>query len=266
MWRTQLYTDQVGENSINTTDIEDWTITLDDLSQSVVDAMNNGWVGENSITNIEIANDTIELTNLSQATKDAFTEEWWNDYVIWGLTLQWTWNTAADLDNFIWGIKLPNFKVGWSRWWDSGFREWFATVHFLHDYKKGTKVYPHIHWSYKDWSKGGNVSWFIEWSFAKWYNIESFPDTTTIELNQSANWAYSHHIIEADDTQAIPAIELDTDWVLLLRVYRDALQWNDTLDADAFLISMDLHYESDWYLTTSKNPDPTTNTFTKLKD
>lgn len=127
-------------------------------------------------------------------------------------------------------------------------------MHIRHDYKKGTKIYPHIHWSHKS-NKSWDVEWKIEYTYARWYSLDEYPDPTTISLVQTAWEKYEHHIIEADASQAIDLPNMDTDGVILFRIYRDAKEWDDTLDDHAYLINFDLHYESDWYLTTEKNPD-----------
>lgn len=130
--------------------------------------------------------------------------------------------------------------------------ETFANIHILHDYKAGTKIYPHIHWSHIIGSPSGDVKWNIEYSVSKGHSEGTFPAPTTISVVQTAGAQYAHQISEVSGGDAISATNLEPDSVIQFRVYRDPGDGEDTFANDAFLLYFDCHFESDRILTNEK--------------
>lgn len=140
----------------------------------------------------------------------------------------------------------------------STMNEIWVNMHIVHDYAPGTVIYPHIHWTTAG-TNTGNCRWGIEYTFAKGFNFEAFPATTTLYLLAAGSGvAYRHYITEVDISAALPAME--TDGILLMRVFRDAANVLDTLTDTAFGLFVDLHYQSDGMLTNEK-----ARTFTKRR-
>lgn len=126
----------------------------------------------------------------------------------------------------------------------STMNEVWMTFHITHTYAPGTVIYPHIHWTTAG-TNTGTVRWGIEYTVAKGYNQESFPATTTIYLEQaSSGTAYQHYIVEASLGQAIPTTHLETDALIVVRVFRDAAHANDTCTDAAFGLMCDLHVQT----------------------
>jgi hypothetical protein len=84
----------------------------------------------------------------------------------------------------------------------------------------------------------------------------AFPieSTTTVRVTQAgSNTAWMHHIAEVSIADVIPSTNLETDGLIIMRVFRDATNVLDTLTDTAFLLLADLHYQSDKEATPNKN-------------
>jgi hypothetical protein len=169
-----------------------------------------------------------------------------NDYLAPGLALPRNGATAPTLKTFRGNIQAVAFAGS------SGIDETWSTIHILHDYVSGTKVYPHVHWSHINASPSGDVKWNIEYSISKGHSGGTFPAATSISLTQTAAAQYTHHIIETSEGDAIAATELEPDTIIMFRIYRDADDVADTFTDDAFLLHFDVHFESDRTFTPEK--------------
>lgn len=134
-------------------------------------------------------------------------------------------------------------------------QEGFASFHIDHDYALNTNLYPHIHWSCNT-SAIGTVRWGFEYSIAKGHQQQAFPSPTTVYVEQTTDGTpYKHYIAEVSDLNSISGAGIEPDTIILLRVFRDATHINDTLDAQAFGICLDLHYVVDKAATKNKRPN-----------
>jgi hypothetical protein len=128
--------------------------------------------------------------------------------------------------------------------------------HIKHDFKLGTKIYPHMHWSPGTSTNTGVVRWGFEYTLAKGHQQEVFPATTTIYVEQAATGsAHQHMIAEVAEVDAIDSASLEPDTIIRMRVFRDASHVNDTFTGDAFGFQVDLHYQRDRVGTKNKAPD-----------
>jgi hypothetical protein len=151
--------------------------------------------------------------------------------------------THAD---FMGNIKAYNFSA-------SSMQELFMQpLHVDHDYKPGSLMYPHIHWSPDD-TNTGVVRWGIEYSIAMGHGQQAFPSPTTLYLEQAGSGtAYMHQIIE--DTAGIN-LNVEPDSLVIMRVFRDAAHANDTYTGVAWGHMLDMHYQSDRKNTINKAPN-----------
>lgn len=161
----------------------------------------------------------------------------WNDLV--GVVASGKTITATDPNwvAFRNGVYAFSFSA-------STMNEVWLTFHVTHDYAPGTVIYPHVHWSPVG-TNTGTVRWGIEYTVAKGYDQEAFPTTTTIYLEQAASGiAHQHQIVEATVGQAIPITSLETDALIMVRLFRDAAHANDTCTDAAFGLMCDLHMQT----------------------
>ena len=131
-------------------------------------------------------------------------------------------------------------------------KEVWITFHVKHDYKYGSAVYPHIHWSPITTSTG-TVRWGFEYTVAKGHDQQAFPATVTVyvETTISSNKQYQHIISEVVDNDAFDAFEPDT--LILMRIFRDAAHANDTFPDAVFAFTADIHYQGDNQFTPNKS-------------
>jgi hypothetical protein len=147
------------------------------------------------------------------------------------------------------GIYLYEFSA-------SQMNEVFSNFHIDHDYKLGTMLYPHFHFVTTN-TGSGVVRLGFEYTFAKGHGLEAFPATTTLYRNFSvaANSQNIHFVAEMPEGQGIPGTGVDTDGVVLMRIFRDAGHTDDTFPGTVFGILADLHYEVDRYSTINRAPN-----------
>lgn len=131
--------------------------------------------------------------------------------------------------------------------------------HIDHDYMEGTDLFIHIHYATPG-TDTGVVRWGLEWTYAKGHGQEAFPSSTTYYLEQAADAvANTHQIVEGTvpGTDVIQGIEngIETDGLLICRLFRDAAHANDTCTDKAFALTVDIHYQCDHLATPNKAPD-----------
>lgn len=134
--------------------------------------------------------------------------------------------------------------------------EVWVNFHINHDFKLGTAIYPHIHWS-PTTTNTGTVRWGIEYTIAKGHQQSNFGATTTVYVEQTVSAAnqYGHYIAEVSDVDAISSAELEVDAVVLARVFRDAAHANDTFPDAVAGLFVDLHVQIDRVSTLNKAPN-----------
>ena len=132
-------------------------------------------------------------------------------------------------------------------------KEVWVTYHIDHDYKPGTAIYLHTHWTTTG-TDTGVVRWGFEYSYAKGYDQAVFPAVTTVYKNLAASGtALRHMISEVAVGDVIPSTNLETDGLILCRIFRDAADGADTCTDAAFLLTADCHYQSDRVNTLNRN-------------
>ncbi|KKK79387.1 hypothetical protein LCGC14_2834030, partial [marine sediment metagenome] len=115
----------------------------------------------------------------------------WNDFLMPGLTLPRTAANSPAITTFQGNIEQLAFQNGGAQP-----RETWSAIHILHDYRTGTKIFPHIHWSHNNATPSGDVKWQIEYSISKGHSGGTFPAATTISLIQTAGAQFEHMLIE----------------------------------------------------------------------
>jgi len=136
-------------------------------------------------------------------------------------------------------------------------KQFWHQSHIQHDFRPGSKVYPHIHWI-PSTSGSGNVVWNLSWTAARGHNQGAFgfANPTTFKITQAApGVAYQHMIAEASEAQAVSITGMEPDTVICWRVWRDPADVGDTYDADVFSNFFDIHYDVDRFSTINKAPN-----------
>ena len=162
----------------------------------------------------------------------------WNDLLFPGLTIVAgasapDWAVLRDGIN-AYAYDAANPEQAW------------GSIHLLHDYVPGTDLYPHVHWTHNNVTPTGAVRWGLEYTIARGYEIDTFPASTTITIDVTAGAQYAHHI---EEFASVSGTGLVADTIMLFRIFREAGNAADTFGTDAFLLHMDVHYQSDGRLT-----------------
>lgn len=125
----------------------------------------------------------------------------------------------------------------------------YLNFHILHDIKRNSKIYPHVHWA-SSGTTTGDVTWEITYVTAKGHNQEAFGSGTSFQITQANSaTAWQHQISEASDAQAFDAIEVDG--VVLVKVELIA----NGSGGNVFGLFADLHYQMERLGTKNKAPD-----------
>ena len=139
-----------------------------------------------------------------------------------------------------------------------------VVFHIPHDYRMGTDLFIHAHWSHNSSTlTGGSVTWGFEVSYAKGFDQEAFTTPVTTSVLQNANTTqYQHMVAEGAVSVAggsgtqLNTNDIEVDGVILCRFYIDS---NDLTDSsavpDPFVHFVDLHYNSTSVPTKNRNPD-----------
>ena len=166
-------------------------------------------------------------------------EEQWNDFVphYWSVP---SGSASPDL------VTLPGATII-SQWAFDGQNtaETLETqFEIMHDYKLGSLVYPHVHWS-PSTADAGNVKWFIYYSIADAmgeFSAETVSSVVQAAGGLGANGRVIHQIVE------FPALDLsnyDIGAQIRLAIRRVPGDAQDTYGADAFMHAVGIHYQSD---------------------
>lgn len=126
--------------------------------------------------------------------------------------------------------------------------ELYFAVQMPHDYRFGTNLHPHVHWT-PSTTRTGTVSWGLEYTIS---NITgTFPNTRIIygntpnpnEYNLIANRHYLTELPEIDGSNL-----QNVSSMLVCRIFRNATGAggsSDTYGLDIGLLEVDFHYEKD---------------------
>lgn len=157
--------------------------------------------------------------------------------------------TAPSLNLYRDGIYLFEFSA-------DQLNDVFANFHIDHDYKIGSMLYPHLHFTTTS-TASGVVRLGFEYTVAKGHQQMKFPATTTLYLNVTvpANSDHLHFVAEVPEGGGIPGTNVEVDAVILMRIFRDAANVADTFPGTIFAILADCHYECDRYATPNRAPN-----------
>lgn len=141
------------------------------------------------------------------------------------------------------GVSVPNFSVFAGGIYQLLFLntqsdEVYGSFELPHDYKEGTALYPHIHWSPSS-TNTGNAVWQFEYVMESINGTFGSPVTLTI-TQAGAGVALAHQLAETNIP--IPGTNRKIGDICLFRLGRAT---GDAFTGDAFLHSVGIHYEID---------------------
>lgn len=166
----------------------------------------------------------------------------WKDLIIPGEETR-SGASAPAFTAIVGGIYKPLFH-------NAQIDEVHATWHMNHDYVIGTDVYMHVHWS-PSTTNTGVCRWGFEWSYARGYSLDAFTSTTTTIIEQAASGVAGKHQIAESAALTIP--NLETDGLIIFRLFREGNHANDTFTGDSWLLTCDIHYQAAHIATSDRN-------------
>lgn len=142
-----------------------------------------------------------------------------------------------------------------------------AIFHIPHDWAPGTDLFLHLHWAHNGTAISGNLVVNYYMTYAKGHDQADFPVETTATLTVSTpNIAtvpqYRHRVDEIQITSATPTgaqfntSNIEVDGILM--VHFDVATIPTITGGspnEPFLITLDVHYQSDMFGTANKVPN-----------
>ncbi len=137
--------------------------------------------------------------------------------------------------------------------------ESFHHFHLPHDYKMGTDLYIHTHWTHAATDvTSGSVTWEFEATYSKGYDRAVWPLPITTSVTQAASTTAYRHMIAETTLSSVGGIggklntnDLETDGVIEVRL-RLA---NNTINGTPriFMNYCDVHYQTTGVPTKNRN-------------
>ncbi len=128
--------------------------------------------------------------------------------------------------------------------------EVYNTMHIPHDWKFGTPLYIHVHWMGSN-TDIGTVTWDFNYTYAPGYGKAGFSANQLIQVTQAhCGIVNGHNIAELSELQAFIPQDCEPDGLLKVATKLSA----KTFTGNVFADYIDLHYQSDENMTTSRNP------------
>ena len=127
--------------------------------------------------------------------------------------------------------------------------EAFASVQMPHNYKEGTDLKVHLHWTPRDRGNeenGNTVGWKVDYTVS---NINSaFPASSTADLSDACSGTDHQHEITSSVT--VSGTGLTISHMIMLRIYRTDTGADDTwvgttVAQSPALLEVDFHYQID---------------------
>lgn len=159
-----------------------------------------------------------------------------------------TGTTKPEWARFPYGSSGSAAYINWFK--AAGIDEMYFLVQLPHDWKEGTSIYPHIHWSPSvNGSSGPTVPrWGLQYT---WANIgEAFPPYTTIYGTTTypsetlvKDRMYLTPLFAGTTNEGISGTNKTISSMLVCRIFRDGDSGEDTFTGLAGALEIDFHYE-----------------------
>jgi len=134
--------------------------------------------------------------------------------------------------------------------------EVYFTVQMPHDWKEGSDIYPHVHFSPTDSNGGDTNSRTVRWKLTyQWVNVDgTFGSSATINMDKAfvPNTSVWAHLL-AGTASPVSGSGKTISSMLVCRLFRDPADAADDYPQDAAFLYFDIHYEGDTAGSRSRN-------------
>lgn len=126
-------------------------------------------------------------------------------------------------------------------------QELHFSVQIPHDYKEGSELHPHVHWTtISGTPAGNNVVWGLEYTVISVGG--NFPATTTLTTNSvhpdiGAPSGVGQHLVSEFSTISGSGLKISS--ILVCRLFRKAGDPSDTFPGAVGFLGFDIHYQQD---------------------
>jgi hypothetical protein len=134
---------------------------------------------------------------------------------------------------------------------DGSLKEIWGEIHVPHSHAVGTGIYFHVHWAPNSASPSGNIKFNFEYTYANSGSV--YPASSVVSVVQAMPAQYTHTITEI--ASPVLAGRLEVDGLVLVRLYRDPADAQDTSTDSAFIFNVDCHMNVNKWGTKYRNKD-----------
>jgi hypothetical protein len=120
--------------------------------------------------------------------------------------------------------------------------ELFGVIELPHAYIEGGNITPHIHWC-PETNATGNVRWYIDYCWVNPDDASAFSSATTINVITAAPAVAKQQTFS--NFSAISGTGKKISSHFAFRIYRNPADGSDTYEANAILIAVGLHFQTD---------------------
>lgn len=129
-------------------------------------------------------------------------------------------------------------------------QEVYFSVQLPHNWKEGTAILPHVHWSPQTTGKTGAVVWGLEYTWVNYVAASpiTFPATTIItntSITVNGSTDQDKHLLTQIGTITPDNTQNKISSILMCRFFRKSGDAADTYNGNAAVLSVDFHYEID---------------------
>jgi hypothetical protein len=164
----------------------------------------------------------------------------WDDLKVAGSNTR-TGSTAPSFDLF-----GPSGTLRTLRFNSGQHDEVHFEIQLPHNWKGGSKLYPHVHWTPVS-ATAGNVVWELEYAWASINGTYGAPGNMASDPVPAGGTAWVHKLTRLLEggNDYIDGTGKSFSSMLICRLHRNAGSGSDTLAADVAFLEFDLHYEID---------------------
>lgn len=170
----------------------------------------------------------------------------WDDLMIPGTSVKITGNSPPDMAGGFVGDNTLDLYVFDG---NNTLEQVFFTVQMPHNWKQGSTIYPHVHFSPTSTNTGDTNERVVRFSLEyTWANIgDTFGATNTLNLDSDPfvpNTSQWKHLLAKNGT-GIAGTGKTLSSMLVCRLFRDPSDNADTYPQDVAFLQFDVHYEID---------------------
>lgn len=124
--------------------------------------------------------------------------------------------------------------------------EAYFMVQLPHQWKEGSNIYPHVHWT-PTTTGAGNVVWEMEYSWASIGGTFGAPGNMASDATAAGGTAWVHKLTDLKESgnNYISGSGKTMSSMLVGRLHRNSNSGSDTLNVDVAFLELDFHFEID---------------------